>query len=139
MAEESSRSFLGSFCKRFNEKVPYLKYINRDKPLKRWTDADVEAFIASDPVHGPTLQTAREAIKYAVVGSAIGAGSTAGVAWRFSKSPHGTVLALGAGAVFGMTFGKEVANHALQLYKLDTMAAQVKFLDWWASKTEGNI
>uniref|UniRef100_A0A7N0VH24 Succinate dehydrogenase subunit 6, mitochondrial n=1 Tax=Kalanchoe fedtschenkoi TaxID=63787 RepID=A0A7N0VH24_KALFE len=129
----------GSYWDRFNEKFPYSKYLNREKPLKPWTDADVEAFIASDPVHGPTLKTAREAIKYAVVGSAIGAGSTAGVAWMFSKSPHGTALALGAGAVFGMVFGKEVANHALQLYKLDTMKAQVKFLDWWASKTEGSF
>ncbi|CAM8895470.1 unnamed protein product [Rhodiola kirilowii] len=128
-----------SYLDRLTEKFPYSKYINREKPLKRWTDDDVEAFIASDPVHGPTLKTARQAINYAVVGSAIGAGSTAGVAWKFSKTPHGTALALGAGAVFGMIFGKEVANHALQLYKLDTMAAQVKFLDWWASKTEGNI
>ncbi|CAA7059535.1 unnamed protein product [Microthlaspi erraticum] len=39
------------------------------------------------------------------------------------------------GGVFGWTFGQEVANHALQLYKLDTMAAQVKFMEWWEHKS----
>uniref|UniRef100_A0A7N0RCD9 Uncharacterized protein n=1 Tax=Kalanchoe fedtschenkoi TaxID=63787 RepID=A0A7N0RCD9_KALFE len=121
------------------QKFPYPKYLNREKPLKSWTNADVEAFIVSEPVHGPTLKTDREVIKYAAVGSAIGAGSTAGVAFEFSKSPHRTVLALGAGAFCGMVSGKEVANHALQLYKLDTMAAQVKFLDWWASRAQGSF
>uniref|UniRef100_M1A5G7 Uncharacterized protein n=1 Tax=Solanum tuberosum TaxID=4113 RepID=M1A5G7_SOLTU len=49
----------------------------------------------------------------------------------------GTALSLGAGAVFGWTFGQEVANHWLQLYRLDTMAAQVKFMEWWQNKVEG--
>ena len=47
----------------------------------------------------------------------------------------GAVLSLGAGAVVGMTFGQEIANHSLQLYRLDTMAAQVKFMEWWQKKT----
>ena len=114
----------------------YSKFVKRDK-LPSWSDKDVQDFINSDPVHGPTLRTAREAVKYAAAGSLLGAVSTAGIAWKYSRSPHGAVLSFGAGAVFGWTFGQEFANHALQLYRLDTMAAQVKFLDWWVSKTEG--
>lgn len=48
----------------------------------------------------------------------------------------GAALSSGAGAVFSWTFRHEIANHSLQLYRLDTMAAQVKFLDWWQSKTQ---
>lgn len=48
----------------------------------------------------------------------------------------GTALSFGAGAVFGWTFGQEVANHWLQLYRLDTMASQVKFMEWWQNKVE---
>ena len=33
----------------------YAKFVNRDKPLPSWSDADVEAFIATDPVHGPAV------------------------------------------------------------------------------------
>ncbi|KAM0975117.1 hypothetical protein ACFX2C_018194 [Malus domestica] len=36
----------------------------RDKPLPPWSDSDVEAFIALDPVHSPVLKTAREAVKF---------------------------------------------------------------------------
>lgn len=52
---------------------------------------------------------------------------------------EGAALALGAGAVFGMSFGQEIANHSLQLYKLDTMAAQVTFMEWWEKKAEGRF
>ncbi|KAL3530270.1 hypothetical protein ACH5RR_009593 [Cinchona calisaya] len=45
--------------------------------------------------------------------------------------------ALAAGAVFGWTFGQEITNHHLQLYRLDTMAAQTKFTEWWQKKVEG--
>ncbi|KAF5179546.1 Succinate dehydrogenase subunit 6 protein, partial [Thalictrum thalictroides] len=109
----------------------------KEKSIPSWSESDVEAFIASDPVHGPTLKAAREAAKIAAMGSAIGAISSAGFAWKYSKSPHGALLSLGAGAVFGWTFGQEAASHWLQLYRLDTMTAQVKFLDWWVNKTEG--
>lgn len=33
----------------------YSKFIKRDKPLPSWSDADVEAFIAADPIHGPAV------------------------------------------------------------------------------------
>lgn len=49
----------------------------------------------------------------------------------------GAALSFGAGAVFGWTFGQEFANHWLQLYRLDAMAAQVKFLEWWEKKSAG--
>ncbi|WMV35689.1 hypothetical protein MTR67_029074 [Solanum verrucosum] len=179
MAEDSSssQSFLRRhwegykefWGERFSFLDNYSRFIKRDKPLPSWSDSDVEEFIASDPLHGPTsvtvhrriltsddkklhifvffssdnptvsasLRTAREAAKISAVGGIIGAVSTAGVTWKYSRSLHGTALSLGAGAVFGWTFGQEVANHWLQLYRLDTMAAQVKFMEWWQNKVEG--
>ncbi|KAK6787954.1 hypothetical protein RDI58_016479 [Solanum bulbocastanum] len=147
MAEDSSssQSFLRRhwegykefWGERFSFLDNYSRFIKRDKPLPSWSDSDVEEFIASDPLHGPTLRTAREATKISAVGGIIGAVSTAGVTWKYSRSLHGTALSLGAGAVFGWTFGQEVANHWLQLYRLDTMAAQVKFMEWWQNKVEG--
>ncbi|KAK3195719.1 hypothetical protein Dsin_027029 [Dipteronia sinensis] len=52
-------------------------------------------------------------------------------------SALGTALSLGVGAVFGFTFGQEVASHWYQLYRLDTMAAQVKFMECWERKSVG--
>ncbi|WCJ43665.1 Succinate dehydrogenase subunit 6 mitochondrial [Euphorbia peplus] len=115
----------------------YSRFVKHDKPLPSWSSSDVEEFIASDPVHGPSIKTAREATNFGLTGGLIGALSTAGLAWRYSKSPHGTALSFVAGGAFGFTFGKEVANHWLQLYRLDTMGAQVKFLEWWEKKCEG--
>ena len=40
------------------------------------------------------LKCAREAAKFAATGSAIGAISTAGLAWKYSKSPHGIAIIL---------------------------------------------
>ncbi|KAF6156832.1 hypothetical protein GIB67_002749 [Kingdonia uniflora] len=120
--------------KNFSFLDDYKKHLqNRDK-IPSWSDSDVDEFISSDPVHGPSLRTAREAAKIAAMGSAIGAISTAGIAWKYSKSPHGAALSLGAGAVFGWTFGQEFASHWLELYKMDTKTAQMKFMDWWESK-----
>ncbi|KAL3530253.1 hypothetical protein ACH5RR_009575 [Cinchona calisaya] len=83
------------------------------------------------------LKTARDAVKYGAVGSAVGAVTTAGWAWKYSKSLHGAGLSLAADTVFGWKFGQEIANHHLQLYRLDTMAAQTKFMEWWQKKVEG--
>jgi hypothetical protein len=49
----------------------------------------------------------------------------------------GAGLSFLAGGVFGWTFGHEIANHALQLYRVDTLASEAKFLEWWKRKTEG--
>ncbi|KAA8550127.1 hypothetical protein F0562_001811 [Nyssa sinensis] len=122
---------------RFSILDNYSRFVKRDEPLPSWSDSDVEEFIASDPVHGPTLKAAREAVKFGAVGCVIGAVTTAGFAWKYSRSPHGAILSYGAGAVFGWTFGQEIANHWLQLYRLDTMAAQVKFFEWWENKADG--
>ncbi|OMO51604.1 hypothetical protein CCACVL1_29688 [Corchorus capsularis] len=118
------------WAERFSVNDVYSKYIKREDPLPSWSESDVHEFIASDPVHGPTLKTAREAANVALTGAAIGAVSTAGVAWKYSKSLHGTGLSFAAGAIFGWTFGHEIANHWYQLYRLDTRAAQAKFLEW---------
>lgn len=42
----------------------------------------------------------------------------------------GTVLSFAFGAVVGFTLGAEVGNHWHQLYRLDTVGAQVKFNEW---------
>lgn len=41
------------------------------------------------------------------------------------------------GGVCGWAFGHEVANHWFQLYRLDTLTAQTKFMEWWENKSEG--
>ncbi|KAI3685964.1 hypothetical protein L1987_79633 [Smallanthus sonchifolius] len=131
------QGFKDFWSDRFRILDSYHPYIRRQNPLPSWSAADVEQFIASDPVHGPVLKKTRDAVKFLAVGGIVGAVSTAAFAWKYSKSPHGAALSLGAGAVFGMSFGQEIANHSLQLYRLDTMAAQVKFMEWWQKKTQG--
>ncbi|CAL9000441.1 unnamed protein product [Prunus brigantina] len=124
------------WCERFSFLSNYSKFVKRDKPLPPWSESDVEAFIDFDPVHGPALKTAREAVNFGLTGSVIGAVSTAGFTWKYSRSLHGAGLSFLAGGVFGWTFGQEIANHWLQLYRLDTLAAQTKFLEWWEDKNE---
>uniref|UniRef100_A0A2P2JEN9 Uncharacterized protein MANES_11G103800 n=1 Tax=Rhizophora mucronata TaxID=61149 RepID=A0A2P2JEN9_RHIMU len=122
----------------WKERFSFLDNYNRflHKRLPPWSSSDVDAFIAIDPVHGPALKAAREAVPLCVQGSAIGAVSTAFVAWKYSKSLHGVGLSFLAGGVFGWTFGQEFANHWLQLYRMDTLAAQAKYLEWWQKKCE---
>lgn len=65
MAEEDSvsKSFLRRhwegykefWGERFSFLDNYSRFIKRDKPLPSWSEADVEEFIASEPVHGPTV------------------------------------------------------------------------------------
>ncbi|KAI4322499.1 hypothetical protein L6164_022188 [Bauhinia variegata] len=102
-----------------------------------WSSSDVDDFIASVPVHGPVLRTAREAVNYGLTGSVLGAVRTPGFAWKHSRSLHGAGLSFLAGGVFGWTFGHEIANRSLQLCRVDTMAAQTKLLEWWVRKAEG--
>ncbi|KAE9613646.1 putative succinate dehydrogenase (quinone) [Lupinus albus] len=134
-------SFLEGYKQFWSQKFSFLsnysQLVKRDQPIRSWSSSDVEEFIASDPVHGPVLKTARGAVQFGLAGSALGAVYTAGFAWKYSKSLHGTALSFVAGGVFGWTFGHEVANHALQLYRVDTLAAEVKFLEWWKTKNGG--
>ncbi|KAL5575093.1 hypothetical protein UlMin_016792 [Ulmus minor] len=140
--DSSSQSFLRRHWEEYKEfwgeRFSFLdnfsRFVNRDEPLPSWSSSDVEEFIASDPVNGPTLKTAREAVNYGLTGSVIGAVSTAGVVWKYSRSLHGAGLSFVAGGIFGWTFGQEIAGHALQLYRLDTLTAQTKFLEWWENK-----
>ncbi|XP_047327272.1 succinate dehydrogenase subunit 6, mitochondrial [Impatiens glandulifera] len=118
---------------RFSILDNYSRYLETDPS---WSEADIQEFIASDPVHGPTLKTCRDTAKIAAVGSVVGAFSTAAFSWKYSRSPHGAALSFGAGAVFGWTFGQEIASHWYQLYRKDPMAAQVKFLEWWDLKRQ---
>ncbi|KAG6414706.1 hypothetical protein SASPL_122079 [Salvia splendens] len=127
--EESGRSLWHSVKRSFHLD-DYSKILNPDRPLPNRNSAAVQQFIASDPVHGPVLKAADEAANFAYVGAAVGAITTGGNAWRWSKSPHGTVLSFAFGAVVGFTLGAEAANHWYQLYRLDTVGAQVKFNEW---------
>lgn len=49
---EGYKEFWGE---RFSFLDNYSRFIKRDKPLPSWSASDVEEFIASDPVHGPTV------------------------------------------------------------------------------------
>ncbi|KAL2506944.1 Succinate dehydrogenase subunit 6 [Forsythia ovata] len=118
------------WAERFSFLENYSKVLYPEKPLPHWDSSVVEEFIASDPVHGPTLKTAREAAQFGAAGAVVGAVTTAGYCWKYSRSAHGAALAFGFGAVTGSCFGLEIANHWFQLYRLDTMAAQVKFYEW---------
>ncbi|XWS28479.1 hypothetical protein CRYUN_Cryun25bG0073300 [Craigia yunnanensis] len=96
MGESSSESFFSKYWKGYKEfwaeRFPftdiYSRFINREESLPPWSESDVNEFIVSDPVHGLTLKTAREATNIALAGSAIGAISTAGFAWKYSRSLH---------------------------------------------------
>ncbi|GMI74301.1 succinate dehydrogenase 6 [Hibiscus trionum] len=133
------REYKQFWAERFPFTHVYSTFITRQDSLPSWSDSDVNEFIASDPLHGPTLKTTREAANIALAGSAIGAVSTAGLAWKYSRSLHGAGLAFLGGGVFGWTFGQEIADHWYhQLYRLDTMAAQVKFMEWWEKKCQSH-
>ncbi|XP_078158632.1 succinate dehydrogenase subunit [Carex rostrata] len=116
----------------------FKKTYGRDQPLPKWSDADVDEFIASDPVYGPQLKALRESRKFALGGAAIGAGHLGGIAMKYSKAPHGVLLATGFGAVCGAVFGSEVAEHWYGLYKMDKQQANLRFLYWWEDKTLGS-
>ncbi|XP_078435053.1 succinate dehydrogenase subunit [Wolffia australiana] len=111
------------------------KVLGRDEPLPAWTDADIEEFIASDPVYGPQLRTAMKSKKFATVGALIGAAHLSGIALKYSKSPHGVVLAGAFGAACGLNFGLEAANHWYKLYKINPAEAHLRFFYWWEDKT----
>lgn len=49
---EGYKEFWGE---RFSFLENYTRFSNRDKALPSWSSADVEEFIASDPVHGPVV------------------------------------------------------------------------------------
>eukprot|EP00250_Pteridium_aquilinum_P011302 c19977_g1_i1 orf=106-549(+) len=110
----------------------------RDKPLQRWSDADVDEFIHSDPVYGPQLKLVRQAAKISAAGAALGGLSTTAMVWRYSKAPHGLLLSLVAGSAFGWVLGQEGATVAFGLHKFDCVDTNLKFLDWWKQKTEGS-
>ncbi|XP_042425415.1 succinate dehydrogenase subunit 6, mitochondrial-like isoform X2 [Zingiber officinale] len=99
MAESSDSSPLGFLWKHLEEVKEhwrsnfafldyYRKSLGRKEPLPKWTDADVEEFIASDPVYGPQLKAIRQSRKYAVAGGLLGAAHLGGVSLKYSKSPH---------------------------------------------------
>ncbi|KAI3461232.1 hypothetical protein Pfo_017895 [Paulownia fortunei] len=125
------------WAERFSFLDNYSRFLYPEKPLPDWDSSVVEEFIASDPIHGPTLKTAREAAKFGAVGAVVGAVSTAGYAWKYSRSPHGAALSFAFGAAVGGTFGLEIANHWYQLYRLDPMASQVKFYEWLQNRAGG--
>ncbi|KAH7366439.1 hypothetical protein KP509_18G078100 [Ceratopteris richardii] len=109
----------------------------RDKPLKRWSDADVEEFIRTDPVYGPQLKVMRRSAKFCAAGAVVGGLSTTALVSRYAKVPHGLLLSLVAGTMVGWCLAEEAASITYGLHKIDCMEANLKFFDWWKEKTEG--
>ncbi|CAL9098337.1 unnamed protein product, partial [Musa textilis] len=121
----------------------YKKTLGRKEPLPKWTDADVEEFIAADPVYGPQVLLPGPDLDpdFSSIYSPGGSRSI----W-FSGIPSislirsttaGFVLATAFGALCGGVFGLEVAEHWGQLYKIDKQAANLRFLYWWEDKISG--
>ncbi|RXH96913.1 hypothetical protein DVH24_035581, partial [Malus domestica] len=52
---ERWEGFKDFWCERFSFLTNYSKFVKQDKPLPPWSDSDVEAFIALDPVQGPAV------------------------------------------------------------------------------------
>ncbi|AQK78248.1 Succinate dehydrogenase subunit 6 mitochondrial [Zea mays] len=120
----------------------FKKVYGRAEPLPKWSDADVDEFIASDPVYGPQmrfpqLKALRESRKFALAGALVGAAHLGGVALKYSKAPHGVLLATGFGAITGAVLGSEVADHWYQLYEMDKQGANLRFIYWWEDKVSG--
>lgn len=56
MGESGEQSFFKEFVgQRFSFLQNYSRFVKPDKPLPSWSSSDVNEFIASDPVHGPTV------------------------------------------------------------------------------------
>ncbi|CAI9778299.1 unnamed protein product [Fraxinus pennsylvanica] len=87
------------WAERFSFLENYSRVLNPEKPMPHWDSSIVEEFIASDPVYGPTLKTSREAAQFGAAGAVLGAVTTAGYCWKYSRSAHGAALAFGFGAV----------------------------------------
>ncbi|KAI3450785.1 hypothetical protein Pfo_007450 [Paulownia fortunei] len=113
------------WAERFSFLDNYSRFINPDKPCPIGI-----ALLSKNSLHLIPSMAPLEAAKFGAVGAAVGAVSTAGCAWKWSRSPHGAALSFAFGAVVGGTFGLEIANHWYQLYRLDPMASQVKFFEW---------
>lgn len=47
--------FKGFWVERLSFLENYTRFTKRDTPLPSWSSSDVDEFIASDPVHGPTV------------------------------------------------------------------------------------
>ncbi|EEC75305.1 hypothetical protein OsI_11670 [Oryza sativa Indica Group] len=58
------------------------------QPLPKWTDADVDEFIASDPVYSPQLNAMRESRKSALGGALVGGAHLGGICVKYAKGPH---------------------------------------------------
>ncbi|KAK6138174.1 hypothetical protein DH2020_028110 [Rehmannia glutinosa] len=119
---------------RFSFLDNYSRFLYPEKPLPHWDSSVVEEFIASDLIHGPTLKTAREAAKIGAVGAVVGAVSTAGYAWKWSRSPHGAALSFAFGAaiiIFGIIANHWFSNNLLQWLHM------VKFYEWLQNRAGG--
>eukprot|EP00243_Klebsormidium_subtile_P003751 TRINITY_DN17343_c0_g1_i1.p1 TRINITY_DN17343_c0_g1~~TRINITY_DN17343_c0_g1_i1.p1 ORF type:complete len:148 (-),score=17.67 TRINITY_DN17343_c0_g1_i1:225-668(-) len=106
-----------------------------EKALPAWTSKDIEAFAKEDPVYGPQVAALRKNSEACGYGAVAGAVGSAGVALRFSKSPHGAVLAGLLGGLTGWLVTNEGATWAYGTYKFDNMDANLKFVEWWRKKS----
>ncbi|KAI3430123.1 uncharacterized protein J3R85_008267 [Psidium guajava] len=84
-----------------------------NKSLPSWSSLDVDDSIASDPVHDSNLKIARKAVNYVAIGSVLRAVTTADFTWKYSRSLRGAGLSFMVEAMFGWTFGYEIASNWL--------------------------
>ncbi|KAG0561771.1 hypothetical protein M758_9G141600 [Ceratodon purpureus] len=118
--------------------APFHKFASiserRSTPLPPWSEADVQEFIKSDPVHGPRLSLVRQGATIASIGAVVGGLATAGLAFKYSKNVPGAVMSFLGGTAMSWTIAEEAANLGLGLYKFNCMDTNLKFLAWWGSK-----
>eukprot|EP00899_Mesostigma_viride_P018954 jgi/Mesvir1/2705/Mv05102-RA.1 len=105
------------------------------KDVPRWTSADVDEFVKSDPVYGPRVEALETGGLICLAGGLLSGLGLAAVSLRYSRSLHGSALALVAGTAGGYLVSDEVAKYALGLYKFDRLETHVKFLEWWKAKS----
>eukprot|EP00475_Leptophrys_vorax_P008861 TRINITY_DN15790_c0_g1_i1.p1 TRINITY_DN15790_c0_g1~~TRINITY_DN15790_c0_g1_i1.p1 ORF type:complete len:151 (+),score=0.92 TRINITY_DN15790_c0_g1_i1:277-729(+) len=106
----------------------------RDAPLPRWKNADLQEFAREDPKHGETVLLARRASAIATGGAVVGGLALTAYNYRYSRSAGGALLTLVVGTVTSWAVTEEAANVSLGLYRHNAMEANFKFLDWWAAK-----
>ncbi|KAG0501768.1 hypothetical protein HPP92_001840 [Vanilla planifolia] len=123
----------------------YKKTLGWEKRLPKWTDADVEEFISSDPVYGPQVPSNPYIYSHFGAVSFLYTGANSHLSDNHNFFPEtsllshifnsGFLLATGFGALCGGVLGAEVADHVKKLYKVDKQGVNLRFLYWWEDKT----
>lgn len=101
--------------------------------LPSWSASDVEAFKRHDPATGADLNKLRTAGSVGMGGSAVGAAVFGMMGLRYSKLP-GLVFLAPLGAAVGFAIAEEAAGAVAGAHRVDTVATNGKFLQWWSEQ-----